>query len=121
MLRDVAEHRRALEEASMRIVLVHAQEDPRALFEPHGLEYVARVADPEYAVHRALGLGEKRSLLGGTRQLAGVFVLRDGEVAATLGDPETFHMPPRIRRSAQFVRRDGEYLSPISRGVVSKS
>ena len=86
MLREVAEHRRALEETSMRIALVHAQEDPHALFKPHGLEYVARVADPEYAVHRALGLAEKRSLLGGTRQLAGVFVLKDGEVAATLGD-----------------------------------
>lgn len=66
-------------------------------------------------------LSDRLEITYTSTMLSGRVVVPDDLVAATIGDPETFCTPLRIRRSAQFVERDGKYLSPISRGVVSKT
>jgi hypothetical protein len=50
--------------------------------------------------------------------LSGRVVAPHDIVAAVFGDPETFRIPIRVARRAQFVIRDGEYVSPLSRGVI---
>jgi radical SAM-linked protein len=39
-------------------------------------------------------------------------------VAVAVGDPEGFAVPLRVARLAQFVERDGDLVSPISKGVL---
>lgn len=40
------------------------------------------------------------------------------ELAAALGDPGDLSTPVRVARTAQYVTRNGEYLSPLNEGVV---
>jgi radical SAM-linked protein len=40
------------------------------------------------------------------------------EVVAALKDPDGLPTPPRVARRAQYVARDGEYLSPIDEAVI---
>lgn len=39
-------------------------------------------------------------------------------VSATIGDPGSFRVPIKVMRLAQFVARDGRFVSPIDEGVV---
>ncbi len=48
----------------------------------------------------------------------GRIVTPDSLVAATIGDPASFRVPVKVTRLAQFVSRDGQYLSPMDEGVV---
>ena len=66
-------------------------------------------------------LGDRLEITYTSKMLSGKVVVPDDLVAATVGDPAAFRTPPCIRRRNQFVERDGEYLSPISRGVVRKT
>jgi radical SAM-linked protein len=50
--------------------------------------------------------------------LSGRVVAPRDVVAAAFGEPEAFRIPIRVARTAQFVVRNGEYVSPLSRGVV---
>jgi len=87
-LKTLAAHRRDLEERRIRIVVVHPGTEPeaRAELEPHGLHYLARVADPERALYRRFELGAAepgllaRAVGRPPRQLPGAFLLRDGAV-----------------------------------------
>ncbi len=45
-------------------------------------------------------------------------VTPDEIVSATIGDPDSFRVPIKVTRLAQFVVRDGRYVSPIDEGVV---
>jgi len=82
MLEGVANARRRLEEAGVRLVLVHAGE----IELPDELRYVARIEDPEHALYDAFELGEAApGLLGrlrgrGVTRLFGAFRLEGGEV-----------------------------------------
>ena len=69
----------------------------------------------------ATDLRERLDITYTSTMLSGKVVIPDDLVAATIGDPAAFAHPPRVRRCAQYVRRDGEYLSPISRGVLRKT
>jgi len=98
--------RPAIESSGTRLAFVHmgTEEQARPLFERHGLGDAGRVADPDRRLYRAFGL-ERGGLLqlfgpqvvargiaalleghgagrmaGDGRQLAGVFLLRDGHV-----------------------------------------
>jgi len=48
----------------------------------------------------------------------GRIVTPDSLVAATIGDPASFRVPVKVTRLAQYVSRDGRYVSPIDEGVV---
>lgn len=48
----------------------------------------------------------------------GRIVTPDSLVAATIGDPATFRVPLKVTRLAQYVSRDGRYISPVDQGVV---
>ncbi|MDH4037569.1 MAG: TIGR03936 family radical SAM-associated protein [Candidatus Krumholzibacteria bacterium] len=39
-------------------------------------------------------------------------------VSATIGDPDSFRVPIKVMRLAQYVARDGRLVSPIDEGVV---
>jgi hypothetical protein len=39
-------------------------------------------------------------------------------VSATIGDPASFRVPIKVLRTAQYVARDGRFLSPVDEGVV---
>jgi radical SAM-linked protein len=39
-------------------------------------------------------------------------------VSATIGDPDSFRVPIKVMRLAQYVARDGRFVSPIDEGVV---
>jgi hypothetical protein len=39
-------------------------------------------------------------------------------VSATIGDPDSFRVPIKVMRVAQYVARDGRLVSPIDEGVV---
>lgn len=39
-------------------------------------------------------------------------------VSATIGDPDSFRVPIKVVRLAQYVARDGRLMSPIDEGVV---
>jgi peroxiredoxin len=108
-LSDVARARPELEADGTTIVLVHQSPDDEAasFFAGYGLDDVPRIADPDLALYRAFGLrrGGAGELLsptvvaraaaalvrghgpgrprGDTRQLPGVFLLRDGEIVAS--------------------------------------
>lgn len=45
-------------------------------------------------------------------------VTPDTLVSATIGDPGSFRVPIKVMRLAQFVARDGRFVSPIDEGVV---
>jgi radical SAM-linked protein len=45
-------------------------------------------------------------------------VVAPKDVVAILGDPDTLATPPRVARKAQYVARDGEYISPINEAVI---
>jgi len=53
-----------------------------------------------------------------TTMLGGRIVAPNDVAAATVGDPESFRVPLQVTRKAQYVLRDGEYVSPISKGVL---
>lgn len=53
--------------------------------------------------------------------LSGRVVAPHDVVAAAFGEPEAFRVPIRVARTAQFVVRNGEYVSPLSRGVVQET
>jgi hypothetical protein len=66
-LKRVAARRAEWEREGKRICLVHTgtDDEARAACVPHGLDYVARVADPDRKLYEWFGLGEKRpGLLG---------------------------------------------------------
>jgi len=48
----------------------------------------------------------------------GRIVMPDSLVAATIGDPATFRVPLKVTRIAQYVSRDGRFVSPVDQGVV---
>lgn len=50
--------------------------------------------------------------------LSGKIVKPDHVVAAVIGDPSTFRFPIKVVRHAQYVSRNGEYLSPVNQGVI---
>lgn len=83
MLEQLAAQRRGIERSGVRILLVHMEgnDAARASLDRHDLWYVARVADPQREIYAALGLTRSRRLWGGPRQLPGVFVFEQGEVA----------------------------------------
>ena len=39
----------------------------------------------------------------------------------TLGDPSEFNVPPRVRRLAQYVERDGQLIPPVHKGAFQKT
>jgi radical SAM-linked protein len=45
-------------------------------------------------------------------------VTPDKLVTATVGDPNSFRVPIKVLRLAQYVERDGRLVSPIDEGVV---
>jgi radical SAM-linked protein len=51
----------------------------------------------------------------------GRIVTPDTLVSATIGDPASFRVPVKVTRLAQFVTRDGRFVSPIDEGVVRTS
>lgn len=108
-LADLAAQRTAREKTGTQLVLVHMTDDAsfRAFAESYGLGDAPLVADPDRRLYRALGLGEaslwqmldprvwwrgfqaailRRHGFGGVQgnvaQMPGVFVIRDGHVAA---------------------------------------
>ena len=85
MLKELVNRRPGIEGGGTRILLVHMGDDADAhrVLEPHDLQYLARIADPERAVYAALGLSEERRLLGGVRQLPGAAIVVGGEVGKT--------------------------------------
>ena len=50
--------------------------------------------------------------------LSGKIVRPDDIVAAVIGEPDELQIPLRVTRTAQFVERDGEYRSPVDKGVL---
>lgn len=50
--------------------------------------------------------------------LGGRVVTPHDIVAAWHGDPETFRVPMQVVRKAQYVVRNGEYVSPLTAGIV---
>jgi peroxiredoxin len=108
-LADVARARPELEAAGTAVVLVHqsSEEEAEPFFAGYGLDDVARISDPGLGLYRAFGLrrGQLSQLLaptvvaragaallrghgpgrpqGDTRQMPGVFLLRDGEIVAS--------------------------------------
>lgn len=82
-VREAAEARAGVESAGRRLVLVHTEDDAEAAraLAGSGLEYVARVADPERKLFAAFGLAEeRRGLLRRKRLPAGRFLVVDGEL-----------------------------------------
>jgi hypothetical protein len=53
--------------------------------------------------------------------LAQRIVTPEEVVAATVGDPASFRVPIKVVRLAQYVARDGRFVSPIDEGVVQAS
>lgn len=48
----------------------------------------------------------------------GRIVTPDQLVSASIGDPGQFRVPVKVARIAQYVAREGRYLSPLAEGVV---
>ena len=42
-------------------------------------------------------------------------------IEATLGDPSEFNVPPKVRRLAQYVERDGQLIPPVHKGAFQKA
>ena len=53
-----------------------------------------------------------------TTSVSGKIVGPADVVGEVIGDPETFAVPLRVVRTAQYVVRGGEFVSPISKGVL---
>jgi radical SAM-linked protein len=53
-----------------------------------------------------------------TTMLSGRVVPPHDVVSAAFADPEDLPMPIRVERTAQFVCRNGEYLSPLDQRVI---
>lgn len=77
MLKDLAARREGIERAGLRLVLVFAEEPEW----PEPLRWVARIGDPDHALHARLGFTGTAGLLGRRRE-SGAAALRDGEVVA---------------------------------------
>lgn len=57
-----------------------------------------------------------------TTMISGRIVRADGVLSEFLPDPDALEAPPAFARLAQYVERGGEFVSPISKGVlVNKS
>lgn len=88
-LKWLAAHRPKLEERRVRVVIVHDgdEEGARGQTALYGLEYVARIADPERAVYRRFGLDDAkpgllaRALGRPPEPLPGAFLLKNGTIA----------------------------------------
>jgi radical SAM-linked protein len=50
--------------------------------------------------------------------LSGRIVAPHNLVAAAFGDPDTFPVPIAVARTAQYVTRDGDRFSPLSREII---
>jgi radical SAM-linked protein len=50
--------------------------------------------------------------------LNGRIVTPDTLVSASIGDPGQFRVPVKVARIAQYVARDGRFVSPLDEGVV---
>jgi radical SAM-linked protein len=50
--------------------------------------------------------------------LNGRIVTPDTLVSASIGDPGQFRVPVKVARIAQYVERDGRFVSPLDEGVV---
>jgi radical SAM-linked protein len=53
--------------------------------------------------------------------LAGRVVSPLNLIEETLGDPSEFNVPPKVRRLAQYVERDGELITPVNKGAFQKA
>ncbi len=53
--------------------------------------------------------------------LNGRIVTPDTLVSASIGDPGQFRVPVKVARIAQYVERDGRFVSPLDEGVVHPS
>jgi radical SAM-linked protein len=49
--------------------------------------------------------------------LSGKIVAPTEVVESSIGDPSAFRIPMSVSRKAQYVERDGEFMSPIAKGV----
>jgi radical SAM-linked protein len=49
--------------------------------------------------------------------LSGKIVAPTAVVESSIGDPSTFRIPISVSRKAQYVERNGEFMSPIAKGV----
>jgi len=78
-------------------------------------EDMPRAFDVEVAID-----GDRLGFTYTSTMLSGRVVTPDDLVEGALGDPSTFSVPPKVRRLAQFVERDGTYLSPVDKGALQK-
>jgi radical SAM-linked protein len=62
--------------------------------------------------------GEHVDIVYTTTMNSGRIVAPPAVLADAVGDPEGFCLPARVSRRAQFVLRNGEFVSPISKGVL---
>jgi hypothetical protein len=53
--------------------------------------------------------------------VGGKSVFPEDLLTRVIGDPIAIEVPVRVARTDLFVKRNGEYLSPIDRGVVQKT
>lgn len=83
----------------------------------------AKPAEPAGDEPRILG-GAVRGGEGGVEleytstSISGRIVSPVEVVGETVGDPADFAVPLSVARLAQFVERDGEFVSPINKGVL---
>lgn len=53
--------------------------------------------------------------------LAGRVVSPLDLIEETIGDPSEFDVPPRVRRLAQYVERDGRLIPPVHKGAFQRT
>jgi hypothetical protein len=53
-----------------------------------------------------------------SEMISGRIVKPHDVVAAAIGDPDKFPVPIAVARTAQYVTRDGERFSPLSRDII---
>lgn len=83
-------------------------------------EAAAGPAQPHVLELRAEPDGEALRITYRTTMPSGKTVAPDAVVAALLGDTPGPDVPLEVTRLAQFVARDGTYLSPVDAGAIRK-
>jgi radical SAM-linked protein len=62
--------------------------------------------------------GDRVEIVYTTTMVSGKIVGPVDVLAGVIGDPATFRVPAVVARCSQFVERDGEFVSPLSKGVL---
>ena len=117
MVADVAQHRRAIEAAGMRVVFVHMHPETMAAkyFAEYGLADVARISDPGHRLYEAFGLARTRP----THWLDRSVIVRYIDAIFRRGHRPGYVGGDVLRMPGAFIVRDGAIVRAVRPSTLS--